>query len=209
MSSQEEQPAGGEPLAGAPPARSSFWRDLKVAWGEPGFRRLFIVRLISQTGDGAFTVGLGTYVFFNATTFPNPASAAGAFALLYVPYSLIGPFAGVFIDRWSRRQIVLWAAIIRACFVAITATLVASGTLGLPLYAAALLVQSVNRFFLAALPAAMPNVVPQDKLVVANGVAPSAGGIMSAVGSLIALGVHVVTGGGEFGSAMTMLAAGC
>ncbi len=189
--------------------RSSFWRDLRTLWRtEPGFRRLFLTRLVSQTGDGAFTVGLGTYVFFNATSFPDPVTAAGAFAVLYVPYSVIGPFAGVFIDRWSRRQILVWSAVVRACFVAITAALVASGTLGLPLYAAALLVLGVNRFFLAALPAAMPHVVPHDKLVMANGVSPSAGGIMSAIGSLIALGVHVVTGGGEFGSAMTMLAAG-
>jgi MFS family permease len=200
---------GPQPDSGIPAARSSFFRDLRSLWTtEPGFRRLFLTRLVSQTGDGAFTVGLGTYVFFNATSFPDPATAAGAFAVLYVPYSIIGPFAGVFIDRWSRRQILVWSAVVRACFVAITATLVASGTLGLPLYAAALLVLGVNRFFLAALPASMPHVVPEDKLVMANGVSPSAGGIMSAVGSLIALGVHVITGGGQFGSAMTMLAAG-
>jgi MFS family permease len=204
----EPSPAGSDPPE--PPPKSSFWRDLRTLWRtEPGFRRIFLTRLVSQTGDGAFTVGLGTYVFFNATSFPDPVTAAGAFAVLYVPYSVIGPFAGVFIDRWSRRQILVWSAVVRACFVAITATLVASGTLGFPLYLAALLVLGVNRFFLAALPAAMPHVVPPDKLVMANGVSPSAGGIMSAVGSLIALGVHVLTGGGEFGSAMTMLAAGC
>jgi MFS family permease len=209
VSGQEQHngPAAPVPAGGQP--RASFWRDLRLAWAEPGFRRLFATRIISQTGDGAFTVGLGTYVFFNAGSFPNPVSAAGAFAVLYVPYSLIGPFAGVFIDRWSRRQILVWSAVVRACFVGITATLVASGTLGVPLYAAALLVLGVNRFFLATLPAAMPHVVPKDKLVLANGVSPSAGGIMSAVGSLIALGVHVLTGGGEFGSAITMLAAGC
>ena len=206
-----ESGGSGRPdSTGQPERRSSFWRDLRILWTtEPGFRRLFLTRLVSQTGDGAFTVGLGTYVFFNATSFPNPVTAAGAFAVLYVPYSIIGPFAGVFIDRWSRRQILVWSAVVRACFVAITAVLVASGTLGLPLYAAALLVLGVNRFFLAALPAATPHVVPPDKLVMANGVSPSAGGIMSAIGSLIALGVHVITGGGQFGSAMTMLAAGC
>ena len=34
-------------------------------------------------------------------------AAVDAFAVLYLPYSLIGPFAGVFIDRWSRRQIIV------------------------------------------------------------------------------------------------------
>ena len=91
----------------APAQRASFLRDLRVVWAEHDFRRLLSTRLISQTGDGIFTAGLGTYVFFNAATFPNPAEGAAAFAVLYVPYSLIGPFAGVFIDRWSRRQILV------------------------------------------------------------------------------------------------------
>ena len=80
---------------------------------ERDFRRLFATRLVSQTGDGIVTAGIGTYVFFNASTFPSPAAGAAAFAVLYLPYSLIGPFAGVFIDRWSRRQILVWSALLR------------------------------------------------------------------------------------------------
>ena len=189
--------------------RSSFVGDLRVVLAEQDFRRLFATRLISQTGDGVFTAGLGSYVFFNATRFPNPVSAAGAFAVLYLPYSLIGPFAGVFIDRWSRRQILVWSAVIRTAFVALTASLVASGSLGAPLYAGVLAVLGVNRFFLSSLSAALPHVVAGDELVMANSVAPTAGGIMASAGGLAALGVHLVTGGGQRGSAVTLLAAGC
>ena len=82
--------------------RSTFVGDLRVVLAERNFRRLFATRLISQTGDGIVTAGVGTYVFFNASSFPSPTAAAAAFTVLYVPYSLIGPFAGVFIDRWSR-----------------------------------------------------------------------------------------------------------
>ena len=133
MSSQADRRGGGP--AAAPgrlrrwTTRSSFVSDLRVVLAERNFRRLFATRLISQTGDGVFTAGLGSYVFFNATKFPDPASAAGAFAVLYLPYSLIGPFAGVFIDRWSRRQILVWSAVIRAAFVALTAV---AGGLGQP-----------------------------------------------------------------------------
>jgi MFS family permease len=189
--------------------KSSFIGDLRIVLGGSGFRRLFATRLISQAGDGVFTAGLGSYVFFNATTYPNPASGAAAFAVLYLPYSLVGPFAGVFIDRWSRRQILVWSALVRAAFVALAATLVGSGVRGLLLYAASLLVLGVNRFFLASLSASLPHVVPEHQLVMANGVSPTAGGIMSAIGGFAALGVHVLTGGGRFGSAMTMVAAGC
>ena len=98
-------------------------------------------------------------MFFNATTFPSPAAGAAAFAVLYLPYSLIGPFAGVFIDRWSRRQILVWSALLRSVFVVATAVLMALGNRGVPLYVAVLLMLGVNRFFLSALSAALPHVV--------------------------------------------------
>jgi MFS family permease len=202
------EPAPGQGLPPAPAQRASFLRDLRAVWAEHGFRRLFTTRLISQAGDGLFTAGLGGYVFFNATNFPNPASGAAAFAVLYLPYSLIGPFAGVFIDRWSRRQILVRSALIRAVFVAITASLVASGKLGVPLYVGVLAVLGVNRFFLSALSAALPHVVPEDKLVMANSVSPTAGGIIAAVGGIAGLGVHVALHGGRGEYAATLLAAG-
>jgi len=195
-------------MTGAPPERSSFLADLRSVLAERNFRRLFATRLISQAGDGVFTAGLGTYVFFNATRFPDPGAAAVAFAVLYLPYSFIGPFAGVFIDRWSRRQILVYSALLRAGFVVLTAIFVASGALGVPLYAGALLVLGVNRFFLSALSAALPHVVPEDKLVMANSVAPTSGTIVAFVGGIAGTSVHLVTGGGQGGSAITLLCGG-
>jgi hypothetical protein len=114
----------------------------------------------------------------------------------------------VFIDRWSRRQILVWSALLRTAFVVLTAALVGSGRLGVPLYAGVLLVLGVNRFFLSSLSAALPHVVAQDKLVMANSVSPTAGGIMAAIGGIAGLGVHVATGGGRTGSAVTLLVGG-
>jgi MFS family permease len=188
--------------------RHSFVRDLRTVWTEHQFRRLLSTRLISQTGDGIFTAGLGTYVFFNAASFPDPARGALAFAVLYGPYSLIGPFAGVFIDRWSRRQILTYSALLRSVFVIATAGLMASGNLGLPLYIAVLLVLGVNRFFLSSLSAALPHVVAGDMLVMGNSVSPTLGGTLAAVGGIIGLGVNAATGDTERGAAITLLVAG-
>jgi MFS family permease len=189
-------------------AASSFLLDLRSVLAERNFRRLFATRLISQTGDGIFNAGLGAYVFFSAQMFPDPASAALAFAVLYLPYSLIGPFAGVFIDRWSRRQILAASALIRAAFIVVTAVFIGSGTFGLPLYISALAVLGVNRFFLSALSAALPHVVAADKLVMANAVGPTSGTIVAFAGGLAGLGLHIATGGDRGGSAVIMLAAG-
>jgi MFS family permease len=189
-------------------AGPSFLTELRSVLRERGFRRLFATRLISQAGDGAFTAGVGAYVFFNKTTFPNPAAAAGAFAVLYLPYSLIGPFAGVLIDRWSRRQILVWSAVVRSAFVVLTAALMAAGSRGAPLYVGVLLVLGVNRFFLSSLSAALPHVVAEDKLVMANSVSPTAGGIMATLGGIVALGLNVATGNTERGAAVTLLVGG-
>ena len=188
--------------------RSTFLGDLRTVLAERDFRRLFATRLVSQTGDGIITAGVGTYVFFNAETFPTPAAGAAAFAVLYLPYSLVGPFMGVFIDRWSRRQILVWSALLRSAFVVLAAAVMALGNRGAPLYVAVLLVLGVNRFFLSALSAALPHVVAGDKLVMANSVSPTAGGIMGVIGGSIALGLNVATGNTERGAAITVLAGG-
>ncbi len=173
-----------------------------------GFRKLFATRLISQTGDGIFTAGLGTYVFFNATSFPNPTAAAISFAVLYLPYSLVGPFAGVFIDRWSRRQVLMWSAMARACFAALAAAFIGTEALGLPVWLTALVVLGVNRFFLAALSAALPHVVAGDELVMANSVGPTSGTVAAFAGGIAGTALHLATGGGPVGAAITILISG-
>jgi MFS family permease len=195
-----------EPVKAA--SRSSFIGDLRTVLGSGGFRKLYATRLISQTGDGVFSAGLGAYVFFNSATFPDPAAAATSFAVLYLPYSLIGPFAGVFIDRWPRRQIMLWSALMRAAFAALTAIFIAFGALGLPVWLAALIVLGVNRFFLSSMSAALPHVVSDTELVMANSVGPTSGTVVAFIGGIIGLGVRLMTGKGPVGSAVILLAAG-
>jgi MFS family permease len=187
-----------------PQRRSSFVSDLRVVLAERDFRKLFASRLVSQTGDGVFNAGFAAYAFFSAQSFPDPAAAVYAFTILYLPYSLIGPFAGVFIDRWSRRQIIVWGALIRAAMVAVAGFVVLAGQTGVPLYVSALAVLGVNRFFLSAVSAGTPHVVPSDKLVTANAVVPTLGTILGFVGGVVGLGVHLISGGGLAGSAATL-----
>jgi len=188
----------------APARRSSFGSDLREVLAERDFRKLFASRLVSQTGDGVFNAGFAAYAFFSAQTFPDPVAAVDAFAVLYLPYSLIGPFAGVFIDRWSRRQIIVWGALIRAAMVAVAGFIVLAGQTGIPLYISALAVLGVNRFFLSAISAGTPHVVAPGKLVMANAVAPTSGTIVGFAGGVVGLGVHLITGGGLAGSAATL-----
>jgi MFS family permease len=188
--------------------RPKFGADLRTVLAERDFRKLFWTRLVSQTGDGIITAAVGTFVFFNASTFPSPLAGAAAFAVLFLPYSLIGPFAGVLIDRWSRRQILVWSAPIRGALVVVTAALMAADNRGVPLYIAVLVLSGVSRFLLSTLSVALPHVTPAQKLVVANAVSDTLGGMMSALGGIVALGINAATGDTERGAAVTMLVGG-
>src|SRR5947199_1900036 len=121
--------------------------------GRHWFRWLFGTRLVSQCADGVFQSSLASAVFFNPDHQTDPTQAAAGFVVLLLPYSLVGPFAGVFLDRWRRQRVLVRANWIRAAFVVVTAALlVAHGPRDVPFYLAALAALSVHRFYLAALP---------------------------------------------------------
>jgi hypothetical protein len=194
-----------EPPPQAPRRKSSFWGDLRVVLAERDFRKLFAIRLVSQAGGGVFSAGFTAYVFFSASTFPSPAAAVEAFAVLYLPFSLIGPFVGVFIDRWSRRQILLWASVIQAAMVVVASFIVLSGQTRLPFYISVLAVLGAGRFLGSALSAATPHVVAPGKLVMANAVAPTLGTLTGIIGGVVGLVMRLIVGGGHVGSAATLL----
>jgi MFS family permease len=151
------------------------------------FRRLLTTRLFSQFGDGVFQAALAGTVLFNPQRAAEPVDIAAGFAVLLLPYSLVGPFAGVWLDRWSRRQVLLRANVVRAALVAVVAALVLFGVEGTAFYAAGLTVFSVNRFVLAALSAGLPHTTDEPSLVPANALSTTAGGVSTVVGGAAAL----------------------
>jgi hypothetical protein len=160
--------------------------NLRSIFGRQGFRRLLVARLVSQLGDGWFQAGLAGSVFFNPDRAATPTAVAAAFALLLVPYSTLGPFVGVFLDRWSRRNTLAVANALRAAAVLPVAYLVWNGQEGPWFITATLLIIALNRFFLSGLAAAQPHVVDQDRLVTANSFATTVGTVLYACGIAIA-----------------------
>jgi MFS family permease len=167
---------------------------LLTALADPGFRRLYATRLAGQFGDGVFQASLAGVVLFNPERQARASDVAAGFAVLLVPYSLIGPFAGVLLDRWWRQRVLVVANVLRAGGVAVIAVEILAGLHGLPFYASALVVVSTNRFFLSALSAGLPHVVRPADLVTANALSTTSGAIATTVGGAAAIGVRVLTG---------------
>lgn len=152
-----------------------------------GFQRLFSVRLASQSADGLFQVGLATLFFFAPERQNSATQVALAFTVLLLPFTLVGPWAGVFLDRWRRRQVLLVGNILRAGLAVVIALLMLATPVGQPLpwliYVLALAVLSVNRFLLSALSAGLPLVVDGPLLLTANSLLPTLGAIAAGVGA--------------------------
>ena len=81
-------------------ASVAVWRSVRNL---PEFSRLLELRVASQFGDGLFQAGLAGGLLFNTERAATPWAIAGSFAVLFLPYSLLGPFAGALLDRWDRR----------------------------------------------------------------------------------------------------------
>jgi MFS family permease len=165
------------------------------------FRRLLLTRLSSQFGDGVFQAALAGTVLFNPQSATEPIDVAAGFAVLLLPYSLVGPFAGVWLDRWSRRQVLLVANVVRAVLVLAVAALVLASVQGAGFYVAGLLVFSVNRFVLSALSAALPHTTDEPSLVSANALSTTAGAIASVLGGGAAIASTQLIGRGPAGYA--------
>ncbi|MEU2712757.1 MFS transporter [Streptomyces sp. NPDC007205] len=172
-------------------------RDLRVLLRLRYFRRLLYIRLLSQGADGVYQVALAAYVVFSPEKQTSATAIASTMAVLLLPYSLVGPFAGVLLDRWRRRQVFVYGNLLRALLAVATAALMVSQVPDWLFYVSALCVTAVNRFVLAGLSASLPRVVDAERLVLANSLSPTAGTLAATAGGGLAFAVRLVASGSD------------
>jgi MFS family permease len=172
----------------------TFLRALWSLLHGRGFRRLFMARVTSQGGDGIFQVALASHVLFNPENAADPQAIALAFATVLLPYSALGPFVGVLLDRWDRRRVLVVSQTLRVGAMLGVAALVTGAESGPAFFLLVLLVFSVNRFILAGFGSAIPHVVEPDQLVSANSVAPTCGSFAYLLGGALGTGLRALTG---------------
>lgn len=166
---------------------------------QAGFGKLFAARVVSQLGDGIFQLAATDLLLFRHPG-ANPAwTLTKLSAVTLVPFSVILPFVGVFIDRWDRRRILTVTPLLRAIIVALV-PFAAAGTADRPaFYLVVLVVLSANRFFLATMSAVLPRLVEPDELLIANSIATTGGSIANVIGLGIGAALSSVVGGTKAG----------
>ena len=151
--------------------------------------RILTIRWSGQLTDGLFQSALASFVLFSPERAPNAISAALAFAVVLLPYSLIGPYVGIFLDRFSRQRIIRNCNYLRAANLLIIAWLVNSGSTGIILTLFVLFAFGVNRLILSGLSAGLPLLVKKEELIAANALAVTGGTIWVVIGGGIGIGI--------------------
>ncbi|MBA2263207.1 MAG: MFS transporter [Chloroflexi bacterium] len=155
------------------------------------FSLLWTGQLISLLGDRIHVIALGALVATRGT----PLEVGLTFAATAVPSVVLGPLAGVLVDRWDRRRTMIACDVVRAALV-LAVPVAFEIHIGL-VYASAFLIATVTLLFRPAKTAVVPSIVKDRDLVVANSAMsvpetaadligfPVAGLIVSALASVI------------------------
>jgi MFS family permease len=130
----------------------------------PNFALLWCAGLISLIGDRAMMTALPFYVYQQTN---STLATAALFTAAYLPMVLLGSVAGVFVDRWDRKRIMVLTNLIQAFVMLLLLLTHSSAWLWLVLLVA-FVETSVAMFFGPAERALLPRLVRENQLIPAN-----------------------------------------
>ena len=146
------------------PGRSALSHPYVRLASNGAFSAMWLGQVVSSLGDRLHQVAL-VFLVARATN-SSPLALGVAFAAMTLPGLLVGPVAGVLVDRWNRKRVMVVSDLLRAGLVSLIP--VASGlNVGL-VVCLVFLLATVSSFFRPARVAALPQVVPDGDLLTAN-----------------------------------------
>lgn len=161
---------------------------LPGVFADPGYRRLWLARTISQWGDTFNLVALALLIY--ALT-GSGAGVSGIVVAEILPVLLLAPLAGPLVDRWPRVRVMIGSDVFRFLLAAVL-TVWHDAPLGV--YAIAFGMSLGGVFFSPAASAVLPALVSRDTLVAANSGIWSAA-VLSQIALAPLAGLLVVTVG--------------
>jgi MFS family permease len=164
---------------------------LAVLRRRPGYLRLWIAQAVSLLGDWFTTIALSALV----VRYSNGSGLAVSGLLLarFLPPLLVGPFAGVLVDRLNRKMLLIISDSVRV--VVVLGFLLATGPENLWLiYLLSTIQFSFSSLFEPCRSALIPSLVEPDELVVANTLGSVTWSVMLAVGAVIGGAVTTLVG---------------
>jgi len=176
-----------------------FIRDIK----NQQFMRLWLAQLISQFGDRLNQMAL---IGLIAEREPGSASSlAKLFAFTIIPVFIVGPIAGVYVDRWDKRHTLLVCDILRGLLVLTIPFFFIHRESMIPIYIVVFLIFCFSRFYVPAKMSIVPELVPSENILMANSLLTTTGMLAFVLGCALGgfMVDHLGARGGLIGDAIT------
>jgi len=159
------------------------------------FFRFWFAQLFSQFGDRVYQMAL---VGLMAVRHPGSVTAiTNMLSFTIIPVFIVGPIAGVYIDRWDRRTTLFICDFIRGLLILFAAFYLSHLPDIWPMYVVVFIIFSLSRFYVPAKMSFIPEIVHEDDLLIANSLSTTTGMIALVLGAL--LGGLIVEYTGSFG----------
>ncbi|MFN2586624.1 MAG: MFS transporter [Actinomycetota bacterium] len=156
---------------------------------ERDVRTLLVAQWTGQASDGLAQAAFAEALILGPLGGETPGRILVAFAVTLVPYSLLAPLLGVFVDRWRRRELMVATNAARAVLL-VTLPLWAELLPGdAALYAGVLIVLGLGRLFLVTKGAVLPVVLREHHLLRGNALSSGGGMISALLGGVAGVGI--------------------
>jgi MFS family permease len=155
---------------------------MQLVRGNRSFRRLLAGQVVSELGNWFnFIAGLGLVRMVSQAA---PEATATMMIARLVPFALFAPLAGAFVDRWSRRMVMIVTDLLRAVFA--LGFLLVGGPEDLWIaYAFTVASTLLSAFFEAAKNAALPNIAGDEGLLAGNALMFSSRFLLMSLGAAL------------------------
>lgn len=146
------------------------------------FRNLLVGQFVSETGNWFnFIAGLG---LIRVVSGGSAMAAATLFVARLIPFAVLSPFAGTFVDRFSRRQVMIWSDLLRVGVALMFVFVESPDDLWLA-YLATVVLSGLGAFFDGAKNAATPNMTGREGLLAGTALMFSTRFLLMAIGSAL------------------------
>lgn len=161
------------------------------------FFLLWLGQIISQLGDRLGLMALLSFAY-SKKAYGSPIEIFKILSFTIIPIFLIGPVAGVYVDRWDRRRTMYTCDFIRALLILSIPVFLFYAKNTIVAYVLVFLVFCIGRFFVLAKLSIIPSIVEEKDLLMANSLVNITGMIAAVLGFGIS-GVVVELLGAEKG----------
>jgi len=144
------------------------------------FFLLWLGQIISQMGDRLGQMALIAFVYLRAPG--STLQIAKILSFTIIPVFLIGPLAGVYVDRWDRRRTMYGCDLLRSLLILVIPLFLFHAKNLWLIYLIIFITFSIGRFFVPAKLSIIPELVDKKDLLIANSLVNTTGMIAAILG---------------------------